>query len=214
MKHINRLSISPKAKSKANMKIVAIGLTAIAIIIVSLIASTLVLNPQNQESTPTEENEPVISGNQNSWLFKGAYARYEGSTSLLLMTFNVEMRQEVKDFNSTHAELLTSLSLNSDFGDSEESNTSIWVDLEENQYEIEEATLTNRYETTETFEKFGTREVIIYEYSTDGPTILVYVDKQINWPLKMSMELTGEDYINLNIDIELVETNIPELMTT
>lgn len=196
------------------MKIVAIGLTAIAIIIVSLIASTLVLNPQNQESTPTEENEPVISGNQNSWLFKGAYARYEGSTSLLLMTFNVEMRQEVKDFNSTHAELLTSLSLNSDFGDSEESNTSIWVDLEENQYEIEEATLTNRYETTETFEKFGTREVIIYEYSTDGPTILVYVDKQINWPLKMSMELTGEDYINLNIDIELVETNIPELMTT
>ena len=214
MKHINRLSISPKAKSKANMKIVAIGLTAIAIVIVSLIASTLVLNPQNQELTPTDENEPVISGNQNSWLFKGAYARYEGTTSLLLMTFNVEMRQEVKDFNSTHAELLTSLSLNSDFGDSEESNTTIWVDLEENQYEIEEATLTNKYETTETFEKFGTREVIIYEYSTDGPTILVYVDKQINWPLKMSMELKGEDYINLNIDIELVETNIPELMTT
>ena len=196
------------------MKIVAIGLTAISIVIVSLIASTLVLNPQNQELTSADENEPVVSGNQNSWLFKGAYARYEGSTSLLLMTFNVEMRQEVKDFNSTHAELLTSLSLNSDFGDSEESNTSIWVDLEENQYEIEEATLTNKYETTETFEKFGTRDVIIYEYSTDGPTILVYVDKQINWPLKMSMELTGEDSINLNIDIELVETNIPELMTT
>ena len=214
MKHINRLSISPKTKSKANMKIVAIGLTAIAIVIVSLIASTLVLNPPNQELTSADENEPIVSGNQNSWLFKGAYARYEGSTSLLLMTFNVEMRQEVKDFNSTHAELLTSLSLNSDFGDSEESNTSIWVDLEENQYEIEEATLTNKYETTETFEKFGTRDVIIYEYSTDGPTILVYVDKQINWPLKMSMELTGEDYINLNIDIELVETNIPELMTT
>ena len=214
MKHINRLSISPKAKSKANMKIVAIGLTAIAIVIVSLIASTLVLNPPNQELTSADENESVVSGNQNSWLFKGAYARYEGSTSLLLMTFNVEMRQEVKNFNSTHAELLTSLSLNSDFGDSEESNTSIWVDLEENQYEIEEATLTNKYETTETFEKFGTRDVIIYEYSTDGPTILVYVDKQINWPLKMSMELTGEDSINLNIDIELVETNIPELMTT
>ena len=214
MKHINRLSISPKTKSKANMKIVAIGLTAIAIVIVSLIASTLVLNPPNQELTSADENEPIVSGNQNSWLFTGAYARYEGSTSLLLMTFNVEMRQEVKDFNSTHAELLTSLSLNSDFGDSEESNTSIWVDLEENQYEIEEATLTNKYETTETFEKFGTRDVIIYEYSTDGPTILVYVDKQINWPLKMSMELTGEDSINLNIDIELVETNIPELMTT
>ena len=196
------------------MKIVAIGLTAVAIIIVSLIASTLMLNPQNSELPPQDENEPGVSGNQSSWLFKGAYARYEGTTSLLLMTFTVEMRQEVKNFNTTHAELLTSLNLNSDFGDSEESNTTIWVNLEENQYEIEEATLTNKYETTETFEKFGTRDVIVYEYSTDGPTILVYVDKQINWPLKMSMELTGEDYINLNIDIELVETNIPDLITT
>ncbi len=195
------------------MKIVAIGLSVVAIVLVSLIASTLLLNPPNSELTPPDENETVVSGNEISWLFIGAYARYEGTTSLLLMTFTVEMKQEVINFNSTHAELLTSLNLNSDFGDSEESNTTIWVDLEENQYEIEDANLTNKYETTETFQKFGNRECIVYEYSTDGPTILVYVDKQINWPLKMSMTLTGEDYINLNIDIELVETNIPELIT-
>ena len=128
------------------------------------------------------------------------------------MTFNVEMRQEVINFNETHAELLTYLSLNSDFGDSEETNTTVWVDLEENQYEIDEASITNKYETTETFEKYGSRDCIVYEYSTEGPTILVYVDKQIGWPLKMSMELTGEENINLNVDIELTETNIPELM--
>ena len=80
------------------MKIVAIGLTAVAIVIVSLIASTLVLNPQNSELIPEDENEHIVSGNQNSWLFKGAYARYEGTTSLLLMTFTVEMRQEVINF--------------------------------------------------------------------------------------------------------------------
>jgi hypothetical protein len=40
----------------------------------------------------------------------------------------------------------------------------------------------------------------------------VYIDKQIGWPLKMEMEFTGEDDINLSLDIELTETNIPELM--
>jgi heme/copper-type cytochrome/quinol oxidase subunit 2 len=212
MKNLTKLANFFKSKNKGNMKIAALGLTAVAIVIVALVASALVLTPQNNELTPTDETENTVDVDNNSWLFKGAYAQYEGTTSLLLMTFNVEMRQEVINFNETHAELLTYLSLNSDFVDSEETNTTIWVDLEENQYEIDEASLTNKYETTETFEKYGSRECIVYEYSTEGPTILVYVDKQIGWPLKMSMELTGEENINLNIDIELTETNIPELM--
>lgn len=212
MKNQTKLTNFFKSQTKGNMKIAALGLTAVAIVIVALVASTLVLTPQNNELTPTDENENTVDDDKNSWLFKGAYAQYEGTTSLLLMTFNVEMRQEVINFNETHAELLTYLSLNSDFGDSEETNTTVWVDLEENQYEIDEASITNKYETTETFEKYGSRDCIVYEYSTEGPTILVYVDKQIGWPLKMSMELTGEENINLNVDIELTETNIPELM--
>lgn len=212
MKNLNKLTTFFKSQNSGNMKIAALGLTAVAIVIVALVASTLVLTPQNNELTPTDENENTIDVDKNSWLFKGAYAQYEGTTSLLLITFNVEMRQEVINFNETHAELLTYLNLNSDFGDSEETNTTVWVDLEENQYEIDEASLTNKYEVTETFEKYGNRDCIVYEYSTDGPTILVYVDKQIGWPLKMSLELIGEENINLNIEIELTETNIPELM--
>lgn len=212
MKNLNKLTTFFKSQNSGNMKLAALGLTAVAIVIVALVASTLVLTPQNNELTPTDENENTIDVDKNSWLFKGAYAQYEGTTSLLLITFNVEMRQEVINFNETHAELLTYLNLNSDFGDSEETNTTVWVDLEENQYEIDEASLTNKYEVTETFEKYGNRDCIVYEYSTDGPTILVYVDKQIGWPLKMSLELIGEENINLNIEIELTETNIPELM--
>jgi hypothetical protein len=212
MKNQTKLTNFFKSQTKGNMKIAALGLTAVAIVIVALVASTLVLTPQNNEIISPDEKENTIADYKNSWLFKGAYAQYEGTTSLLLMTFNVEMRQEVINFNETHAELLTHLSLNSDYGDSEKTNTTVWVDLKENQYEIDEATLTNKYETTETFKKYGSRECIVYEYSTDGPTILVYVDKQIGWPLKMSMELTGEENINLNVDIELTETNIPELM--
>ncbi|MCW3997465.1 MAG: hypothetical protein NWF10_02730 [Candidatus Bathyarchaeota archaeon] len=212
MKHKTRITPFLKSKTKANMKIVAIGLSTIAIVVVALVASTLILTPQNPELTPPEENDNPSNEDKNSWLFIGAYAKYKGTTSLLSMNFNVEMRQEVIDFNTTHAELLTYLSLNSDFGESEETNTTVWIDLEENHYEIDESTLTNKYETTETFEKFGIRECIIYEYSTDGPTIFVYIDKQIGWPLKMNIEFTGEDDVNLSLDIELTETNIPELM--
>jgi len=194
------------------MKIAAIGLSAIAIVVVALVASTLIMAPQNPELTSPNENDNPSNNDDNSWLFIGAYAKYEGTTSLMLITFNVEMRQEVIDFNATHAELLSNFDLDSDFGESEETNTTVWIDLEENHYEIDEATITNKYETTETFEKFGSRECIVYEYSTDGPTIFLYIDKQIGWPLKMSMELTGEDDINLSLDIELTETNIPELM--
>jgi hypothetical protein len=212
LKHKIEIASFLKTKTKGNMKIAAIGLAAITIVIIALVASILILAPQNQEQTSPDENNIVSNDDKNSWLFKGAFAKYEGTTSLFLMTFNVKMRQEVIDFNATHAELLTCMSLDSDFDDSEETNTTVWVDLEENHYEIDEATLTNKYETTENFEEFGSRECVVYEYSTDGPTILVYVDKQIGWPLKMNMELTGENNINLSLEIELSETNIPELM--
>lgn len=191
------------------MKITVIGLVVVSIVITALVVSALVLT---SEDLTTEDGKTPIEGDKNSWLFKGAYAKYKGTTTLMFMNFNVEMRQEVKDFNTTHAELQIFLSLASDFEENEETNTTVWIDLEENNYEIDDAALTNKYEITETFDKFGSRECIVYEYSTEGPTILIYVDKQIGWPLKMNMEITGEDDINLSLDIELIETNIPELM--
>lgn len=191
------------------MKLAVIGLTIVGIVIAALVASALILTPQD---LTTDDGKTPIEGDKNSWLFKGAYAKYKGTTTLMFMTFNLKMHQEVKDFNTTHAELQTFLSLDSDLGESEETNATVWIDLEENNYELDDATLTNKYEITETFDKFGSRECIVYEYSTEGPTIIVYVDKQIGWPLKMNMEITGEDDINLSLDIELIETNIPELI--
>ena len=191
------------------MKLAVIGLTIAGIFFAALVASALILTPHD---LATDDGKTPIESDKNSWLFKGAYAKYKGTTTLMFMSFNVEMRQEVKDFNTTHVELQTFLSFDSDFGESEETNATVWIDLEENNYEIADATLTNKYEITETFDKFGSRECVVYEYSTEGPTILLYVDKEIGWPLKMNMEITGEDDINLSLDIELTETTIPELM--
>ena len=155
------------SNSKANIKLAVISLTVVGIVIASLVASALILTPQDQT---LEDGKTPTESDKNSWLFKGAYAKYKGTTTIMFMTFNVEMRQEVKDFNTTHAELQTFLSMDSDFGESEQTNTTVWIDLEENHYEIDDAKLTNKYEITETFDKFGSRECIVYEYSTEGPT--------------------------------------------
>jgi hypothetical protein len=188
------------AKPKSHVKLVAVvAVAVIAVVVGAFLVSALLSSPQGQDA----------------WLFKGAYATYEGTTSMEVLSITVDfsftMRQEVVDFNSTHAQLLTSVSMDSSLSEPEESETTVWVDLSKNQYLIEEGTLVNSYEANMPFEGFGNRDCIVYEYATDGPTITIYVDKQIGWPLKMSIGMTGEGDLSLNLDVTLAETNIPAL---
>jgi hypothetical protein len=183
-------------KPKSHVKLVAaITVAVIAVVVGAFLVSALISSPQGQ----------------NAWLFKGAYATYEGSATVTFVSFTFTLRQEVVDFNSTHAELLTSVSMGSSLSEPVEEEVSVWVDLSKNQYLIEEGTLIDSYEANLPFEGFGNRDCIVYEYATDGPTLTIYVDKQIGWPLKIKVSMTGEDSISLELDINLVETNIPGL---
>ena len=188
------------AKPKSRVKLIAVvAVAVIAIVVGAFLVSALILQPQGQ----------------SAWLFKGAYAEYEGTTSMdvlsMTVSFSFTLRQEVVDFNSTHAQLLTSVGMSSSLSEAVEEEVTVWVVLSENQYLIEEGTLVNTYETNLPFEGFGNRDCIVYEYATDGPTLTIYVDKQIGWPLKMNVGMTGEDDLSLDLDINLVETNIPAL---
>jgi hypothetical protein len=193
------------AKPKSHVKLVAvIAVAVIAVVIGAFLVTAFLSQPQGQ----------------SAWLFKGAYAEYEGTTSMeisfVTVSFSVTLRQEVVDFNSTHAQLLTSVSIDSSLSGSIEEEVmdeevTIWVDLSKNQYQIDEATLVNTYEANLPFEGFGNRDCIVYVYATGGPTLTIYVDKQIGWPLKMNMGMIGEDDLSLDLDITLVETNIPAL---
>jgi len=53
---------------------------------------------------------------QDAWLFKGAYAKYEGSTSVMGYSFDFSVKLEVLDFNSTHAYISTSFKIGSSVG--------------------------------------------------------------------------------------------------
>jgi len=137
----------------------------------------------------------------------------------LSIDFNV--RQEVVDFNSTHVLVSISFQMSSSFwefgGETVENQESAWVRLSELglMNAFEDVNLTNSYESTVDINGFGTRTYMVYEYSISGEglTMKVYVDKAIALPLKMTISITNMELSDgkLELDINIVETNIPAL---
>ena len=203
---------------KSHFKLIAvIAVVAVAVIVGALIASAFILSPQPQ--------------GQDAWLFKGAYATYKGSASIsaedlgsvidMSMSIDFTVRQEITDFNDTHALIFTSFQMSSTFGEysggTEENEESAWVPLSEMglMTAFDDVDLTNSYESTVNIDGFGTRTCMVYEYeiADEGLMMTVYVDKTIEWPLKMTISMTNTDIPGgeLEADINLVETNIPAL---
>ena len=215
-----RISASTNAAHpKSRVKLIAIvAIVAVSIVVGAFLVSAFISAPPQ---------------GQDAWLFKGAYATYKGSASIsaedlgsmidMSMSIDFTVRQEIVDFNDTHALISTSFQMSSSFGDfggeTEENETSAWVPLSEmglmTAFEDDDVDLTNSYESTVNIDGLGTRTCMVYEYaiSDDGLTMTVYVDKAIEWPLKMTMSMTNTELPSgsLELDINLVETNIPAL---
>jgi len=205
---------------KSHIKLIAVvAIVAVSVIVGALLVSAFISSPQGPQG-------------QDAWLFKGAYATFEGSASIsaedlgsmldMSMSVDFTVRQEIVDFNDTHALISTSFQMSSSFGDfggeTEENETSAWVPLSEmglmSAFEDEDVNLTDSYETTVNIDGLGTRTCMVYEYliSDEGLTMTVYVDKTIEWPLKMTLSMTNTELpSDLTVDINLVETNIPSL---
>lgn len=196
----NTVSNSPseaKPKSQKRLLIAVMVMAVIGLVFGAFLFSALLPKPTGQDA----------------WLFKGAYAKYEGSTSVMGFGFNFSVKLEVLDFNSTHAYMSTSFKMGSSLGETVEEENSTWVELSQVGFlnAFSEGNVTTSYEATLDFGSLGTRSCTVYEYATDGPTMTVYVDKAIGWPLKMKASMTGEGSISLSLDINLVDTNIPGL---
>lgn len=203
----------PKSRIKL---IIVIAAIAVAVVVGALVVSAII--PSSQ---------PL---GENAWLFKGAYAIYEGSTSInaeelgmlnMSLTMDFTIRQEIVDFNDTHALISFSYQMSSSIGefggDTEQNEISEWVPLSEMglMTAFEDVEITNSYESTVNIDGIGTRTCIIYEFKIEdqGLAMTVYVDKTIEWPLKIMLSMTNTEFsgLDLELDINLVETNIPSL---
>ncbi len=179
-------------------------------------------------------NGGIFGGAQKEWFFKGAYANYEGSTTILFASVDFSMRLEIADLNSTHLKTLYDVELDAGILGSllDEQNTT-WISKEQiNEIALEDIDsyiLVESYEDQVYLESIGTKDCNVYVYSsTDDEmamTITLYVDKQINWPIKFSVNMNpqnldldlgiaGLDLLDTDIlfEVELVDTNIPELI--
>jgi hypothetical protein len=208
------------APSKSRFKLIAlVAIVAVSVIVGAFLVSAFISAPPPQ--------------GQDAWLFKGAYATYKGSASIsakdlgsiidMSMSIDFTIRQEIVDFNDTHVLISTSFQMSSSFGDyggdSEQHEESGWIPLSEmglmTAFEDEDIDLTNSYESTVNIDGIGTRTCMVYEYdiSNEGLTMTVYVDKTIEWPLKMTMSMRNTELPDgsIELDINLIETNIPAL---
>ncbi len=188
--------------SHRNLLIVAVALAAVALTVGSVLAVTMLSAPAGQ----------------GLWLFKGAYANYEGSTSMSIMgysySFDFSARLEVLDYNSTHACVRTTSSIGSSVGETSTYENATWVPISNFNFvgAFSDTNLTRSYDANVNVGNLGIRNCVVYEYATDGPTMMVYVDKVLQWPVKMSMSMSGEGFTSpMTMDITLTETNIPGL---
>jgi hypothetical protein len=186
-----------KPKSQNKLLIVVVAMAVAGLLLGAFLVSGLLSKPTGQDS----------------WLFKGAYAKYEGYTSVMGFGFDISAKLEVLDLNSTHAYMSTSFKMGSSLGETAEEENSTWVERSRVGFldAFSESNITNSYDATLDFGNLGTRSCTVYEFATDGPTMTVYVDKTIGWPLKMKASMTGEGSLSLSLDINLVDTNISAL---
>jgi len=195
-------SVVTEAKPKSRKTLlIAVTFIVVAGLVISVIfVSALLTNP----TTPDQEK----------WIFKGAFAKYEGSTSVMGFAFDFSAKLEILDFNSTHAYVSTLFNMGSSPGETVDEETSEWVELSNTSFIgafIHATNVTKSYEAVLNFGDLGTRSCTVYEIATDGPTMTVYVDNRFGWPLKMEISINGEGSLTLSMEIKLVDTNIPAL---
>jgi len=147
---------------------------------------------------------------QAAWLFDGAYATYSGQTTVLTVSVNLTMRLEVVDYNSTHAKLLTYMKMTSSVMAPVEWQNTTWTDLRTASYEVEGYDLAYTHEGEVYIEGLGTKHCMISKYVSPDITMMYYVDKETEWPLKIEFTIT-EDSMSMDFDLTLKETNIPGL---
>jgi len=149
---------------------------------------------------------------QAAWLFDGAYAEYEGETTVLFYSTNMTVRLEVVDLNSTHAKLLYYIDMKMD-GETYTEQETMWSDLREETYDVEGFILLTSYEDHVYLEDLGTIYCRVYDYSSTNMTMQIYVDNESTWPLKMVYIYDFGLDNDITVDLTLVESNIPGLKT-
>ncbi len=177
---------------------IIIGLTTV------LAISLLVLAIGHQPVDSTQQNR------SDAWMFKGAYATYEGQIEALSSPCSIDEKIQVTDLNATHVQIQTDSSIATSFSPKLSDQTTLWVNKTNINFQPKGETLTGTYSTQITLKSNGPRDCIVYDYINEGINASVYLDKVFLWPLRV-VYTTAFENETYKIMFNLNETNIDGL---
>jgi hypothetical protein len=212
---------APKTSSNNKKKLAIIAITVLVVASAAGLTYGLITsNPTNngdltqsniENSNPsTTPNIVAKTPTPSSSLTKGSYAIYQGKTEIMSMPISFEARMEITDLNDTHLEISTSFDMSTPYG-STENTTSIWISKSDMNFQPEGLDLNKTYTAQVTIPNLGTRSCTVYEYENKDFKATFYVDNVLNWPIKITMTSPVVEGQSYNMDVSLIESNIPGL---
>jgi hypothetical protein len=142
-----------------------------------------------------------------SWIFKGAYATYEGKIDALSIPSSINETIQVIDLNATHVKIQTNSSIATSFVPTLTDQTTLWINKTNINFQPNGETLAGTYNTKITVRNIGTRECITYDYTNEAINATYYIDKILLWPVRIDYVTTFENQ-TYHIEFNLKETNI------
>ncbi len=166
-----------------------------------LAISTLILIIEYQ---PTDNTRQSMA---ESWMFKGAYATYEGQIDSVSIPYSVNETIQVTNLNATHVQIRTNSSIATSFTPTLSDQTTLWVNKTNINFQPQGETLIGTYNTKITVRSIGTRECIAYDYINEAINATFYLDKVLLWPVRIVYTTAFENQ-TYNLEFNLKDTNI------
>ncbi|HEX7482018.1 MAG TPA: hypothetical protein VF350_00935 [Candidatus Bathyarchaeia archaeon] len=175
----------------------------IAVILVLAISSVvLIIGYQHMEKTNQKMVEP--------WMFKGAYAKYEGQINSLSIPSSINETIQVIDLNTTHVQIQTNSSIATSFAPTLSDQTTLWINKTNINFQPKGETLARTYDTKIIVRNMGSRECIAYDYTNEAINATYYIDKFLLWPVRIDYTTIFENQ-TYHLGFSLKDTNIKEL---
>jgi hypothetical protein len=141
------------------------------IIVLAISSSVLIIGYQPTDSTQ--------QGMAESWMFKGAYATYQGQIDSLSIPVSINETIQVTDLNVTHVQIQTNSSITTSFAPTFSDQTTLWVNKTNINFQPKGMTLAGTYNTKITVRSIGSRECVAYDYTGEDINATYYVDKVV-----------------------------------
>jgi hypothetical protein len=141
------------------------------------------------------------------WMFKGAYATYEGRIDSLSIPNSINETIQVIDLNVTHVQIQTNSSIATSFASTLTDQTTLWINKTNINFQPKGETLAGTYNTKIAVRSIGSRDCIVYDYTNEAINATYYIDKVLQWPVRIVFTTVFENQ-TYHIEFSLEDTNI------